>query len=415
MRITTAVAVGLLGGGAASVGAQQPRCAPGNAGLTVPDGFCALIVADSLGRARHLAVAPNGDVVVAVQSRDQGGGVWLLRDTNGDGVADRRERLVNDPLAADVQLLTAGSQSWLYYSTYREVIRQAWTPGQLAVSGPPDTVARDLGGARQHGIKTFVLGPPRRLIVNLGAPSNSCQRDDRQARSPGLDPCPLLDTAGGLWVFDAERPHQTRAQGHRLATGMRNTVALAIRPADGQVYAGIHGRDLLGGNWGLSDSANAEKPAEVFVRVTEGADFGWPYCYFDPGLGRYVMAPEYGGDGQAVGRCADKAPPLLAFPAHWAPDGLTFHSGIGVPDRYRGGAFLAFHGSWNRAPLPQDGFRIVFVPFAGAQPGRWEVFADGFQALGSRPVDVAEGPDGSLYVSDDTGGRVYRIVPRAAR
>jgi glucose/arabinose dehydrogenase len=414
MRTTAAVAVALLFGTAVPLGAQQPRCAPDNAGLTLPDGFCALIVADSLGRARHLAVAPNGDVFVAVPSREQGGGVWALRDTNGDGVADRRVRVVDNPLAADVQLRTAGPRSWLYYSTFREVIRHAWTPGELAVSGPPDTVARDLPGARQHGIKTFVFDG-NRLLVNHGAPANSCQRDDRQAQSPGLDPCPLLDSTGGIWIFDADRSGQTRAQARRLATGMRNTVALAVRSADGQLYAAIHGRDLLGANWGFSDSANAEKPAEVFVHVAPGADFGWPYCYYDRALDHYVLAPEYGGDGQAVGRCTDKARPLIAFPAHWAPDGLTFHSGSGVPDRYRGGAFLAFHGSWNRAPLPQDGFRIVFLPFAGAQPGRWEAFADGFQARGSRPVDVAEGPDGSLYVSDDAGGRVYRIVPRAAR
>jgi glucose/arabinose dehydrogenase len=401
--------------GAAPVAAQQPQCPPDNAGLTLPDGFCALVVTQDLGRARHLTVAPNGDVFVAVQARDRSGGVWALRDTDGDGVADRREQLVVDPRAADVQLRTAGSRSWLYYSTYHEVIRLAWTPGQLEVGGPPDTVARDLAGSNQHGMKTFVLAAPNRLIVNHGAPSNSCQRDDRQSRSPGLDPCPLLDSTGGLWVFDADRSGQTRAQARRLATGMRNTVALAMRSADGQLYAAIHGRDMLGANWGYPDSANAELPAEVLVRVAEGADFGWPYCYYDRGLDRYVLAPEYGGDGRAPGRCGAVARPLVAFPGHWAPDGLLFHSGTGIAARYRDGAFLVFHGSWNRAPLPQEGFKIVFVPFTGERPGRWEVFADGFQARGSRPVDAAEGPDGSLYVSDDAGGRVYRILYRGAR
>jgi glucose/arabinose dehydrogenase len=297
----------------------------------------------------------------------------------------------------------------------REVIRHPWVPGQLAVSGPADTVVRDLPGARQHGIKTFALAPPNRLFVNHGAPSNSCQRDDRQSRSPGLDPCPLLDTTGGIWVFDADRSGQTRTQGRRFATGMRNTVALAVRTADNQVYAAIHGRDMLGGSWGFSDSANAELPAEVFVRVTEGADFGWPYCYYDGALGRYVMAPEYGGDGRDQGRCGNVARPLVAFPGHWAPNGLLFPSGAGVADRYRNGALLVFHGSWNRAPLPQQGFKIVFVPFTGAQAGQWEVFAEGFQTVGSRPVDVAEGPDGSLYVSDDARGRVYRILHGGAR
>jgi glucose/arabinose dehydrogenase len=195
---------------------------------------------------------------------------------------------------------------------------------------------------------------------------------------------------------------------------MRNTVALAVRPSDNQLYAAIHGRDMLGANWGYPDSANAALPAEVFVRVTQGADFGWPYCYFDGSLNRYVMGPEYGGDGRELGRCGNVARPLVAFPGHWAPNGLLFHSGTGVPARYRDGAFVVFHGSWNRAPLPQEGFKVVFVPFNGAEPGQWEVFADGFQPR-SRPVDVAEGPDGSLYISDDTGGRIFRILPRASR
>lgn len=412
---TGAAALALALAAAAPLKAQQPRCAVDNAGLTLPDGFCALVVADSLGRARHLAVAANGDVFVAVQGRDQGGGVWVLRDTSGDGVADVRRLMVDNPQAADVQLRTAGSGSWLYYSTYHEVIRHAWNPGELAVDGAPDTVVKNLPGTRQHGIKTFVLGRNNRLIVNHGAPSNSCQQDDRQARSPGMDPCPLLDTTGGIWVFDADRSGQTQSQGRRYATGMRNTVALAIRPGDGALYAAIHGRDMLGGNWGFNDSANAETPAEVFVRVNEGADFGWPYCYYDLALDRYVLAPEYGGDGRTEGRCARPTSPLIAFPAHWAPNGLTFHSGTGVPGRFGGGAFLAFHGSWNRAPLPQQGFKVVFVPFVGDRPGRWEVFADGFPTVEARPVDVVEGPDGSLYVSDDRGGRVYRILHRGAR
>jgi glucose/arabinose dehydrogenase len=402
---------------ASPAGAQQLRCAADNAGLTLPDGFCAVVVAEGLGRARHIAVAANGDVFVAVQAppREEGGGVFGLRDTDGDGVADRRERLVEDPQAADVQLVTLGSASWLYYSTYHEIIRHRWSPGELAVSGPPDTVARDLAGARQHGIKTFVVGPDHRLYVNHGAPSNSCQQQDRTARSPGMDPCPLLDSTGGIWVFDANRSGQTPPDAKRFATGMRNTVALAFRQADRTLYAGIHGRDMLGGNWGYPDSANAEKPAEVFVRVTEGADFGWPYCYYDPEFDRYVLAPEYGGDRRTEGRCSSVVRPVVAFPAHWAPNGLTFHSGTSVPEKYRGGAFLAFHGSWNRAPLPQQGFKVVFVPFAGDRAGRWEVFADGFQRAEARPVDVAEGPDGSLYVSDDRGGRVYRIAYRGSR
>ncbi len=130
-----------------------------------------------------------------------------------------------------------------------------------------------------------------------------------------------------------------------------------------------------------------------------------------------MLAPEYGGDGRKAGRCAEKIEPIVAFPAHWGPNGLLFYSGAQFPERYRGGAFIAFHGSWNRAPLPQGGYNVVFVPFAGDRPaGVWEIFADGFagpdvspRGAEHRPVGLAQGPDGSLYVSDDRGGRIYRI------
>jgi len=401
----------MLALGVAPLTAQTPTCAPSNADLTVPEGFCVVVVADALGSARHLTVLDNGDVLVAVSGRDSGG-VVLLRDADGDGAADVRRIVARDNQASDVQLHTVRGTPWVYYSTYHEVIRFRWDPEAGRTIGAPDTVVRDLAGARQHGRKTFVIGDDGRLFVNHGAPSNSCQADDRQPGSMGMDPCPLLDSTGGIWVYDADRSGQVGSDGRRFATGMRNTVALAVRPGPGtgDLYAVIHGRDQLGQLWGYSDSANAEKPAEEFVKVTRGADVGWPYCYYDPALERKVLAPEYGGDGQTVGRCADKTSPLIAFPAHWAPDGLTFYTGQQFPAAYRGGAFIAFHGSWNRAPLPQQGFNVVFVPFEGERPGTWTVFADGFRDAESRPVDVAVGPDGSLYVSDDRGGRVYRIL-----
>lgn len=404
----------LLLGLASRLEAQQPTCAPDNAGLTVPAGFCALVVADGLGRARHLTVAANGDILVAVPGRDSGG-VVLLRDTDGDGRADLRRWVVGDRDAADVQIRKASGGSWIYYSTHQDIVRVHWSPGATTVQGPPDTVVRGLVYQRQHGIKTFVIAPDGRLFVNVGAPSNSCQQQDRQPGSAGFDPCPLLDSAGGIWLFQADGAGQTATLRRRYATGMRNTVALTVRPADGALYAVVHGRDQLGALWGYSDSASAEKPAEEFVKVTQGTDVGWPYCYFDPELRQKVLSPEYGGDGKTVGRCADKASPLVGFPAHWAPDGIVFYTGNQFPSAYHGGAFIAFHGSWNRAPLPQQGYNVVFVPFDGDRPGTWRVFADGFRSVRSRPVDVAQGPDGSLFVSDDAGGRVYRILYRSAR
>src|SRR5207245_7444751 len=132
------------------------------------------------------------------------------------------------------------------------------------------------------------------------------------------------------------------------------------------------------------------------------------------------LAPEYGGDGKQAGRCAQKKEPAVAFPGHWAPDGLTLYDGTQFPARYRGGAFIAFHGSWNRAPLPQAGYKVVFVPFKDGTPigaTTYETFADGFWNADPagpkhRPVGVAGGPDGTLYQTDAGEGRGWRTTDR---
>ncbi len=400
-----------------AAGQGTPACAADNAGLTVPAGFCVVLVADDAARARHLTVAPNGDVIVAIgRGQDADGGILVLRDTNGDGVADHRQRF---GAGAGSQVVLHGQS--LYYSTNDAILRYRWPSGALTPSGPADTIVKGLPGDRSHARKTFAIGSGNALYVNIGSPSNSCQQVDRTTNSPGKDPCDELETRGGIWRFDAMRTDQLPGDGVRFATGMRNSVAVAIRPQDGELYAAIHGRDQLFQNWsalGFDEVAGAEKPAEEFVRVRQGDDYGWPYCYYDPERKRKVLAPEYGGDGQKQDRCAQKKDPLIGFPAHWAPNGLLFYSGTQFPERYRGGAFIAFHGSWNRAPLPQGGYNVVFAPFRGNEPtGQWEVFADGFAGPNKdpggalhRPVGLAEGPDGSVYVSDGKGGRIYRIV-----
>ena len=163
---------------------------------------------------------------------------------------------------------------------------------------------------------------------------------------------------------------------------------------------------------------NAELPAEELQEIEQGADYGWPYCYFDPLLNRRVEAPEYGGDGRAVANCAGYARPVATFPAHYAPLDLLFYSGTQFPAEYRNGAFVAFHGSWNRSPLPQAGYNVMFQPLnENVSTGTAHVFADGFAGTPQpspgnaqhRPVGLAEGPDGSLYVSDDSGGRIWKI------
>ena len=405
----------LSGGPPVRPTAPLPACDPGNAGLTLPEGFCAVVVADQVGAARHLVVAPNGDVFVALAGgRSGSGGVLALRDTSGDGRADVRQTFGSEGGTG-----IALGKGVLYASTSSTVYRYAMRAGSLTPLGAPDVMVKDLptGG---HSAKNLALSPDgRTLFVNFGSATNSCQVADRKAGSPGEDPCPELAYRAGVWRFDATKLDQNRLSGTRFATGIRNAVGLAFAPS-GELYATQHGRDQLGDNWSkfFTVEQNAEKPSEEFFRLSPDADFGWPYCYHDAELGHLVLAPEYGGDGKQVGRCKDKQEPLVAFPGHWAPDGLTFYAGTQFPEHYRGGAFIAFHGSWNRAPLPQAGYRIAFVPFKNGKPvGGYETFADGFwkedpAGPKHRPVGVAVGPDGSLYITDDAGGTIWRVMYR---
>ncbi|HWC72991.1 MAG TPA: PQQ-dependent sugar dehydrogenase [Gemmatimonadales bacterium] len=413
-RVVVIALVALLVGSTPQV--SKPVCAPDNAGLTLQPGFCALLVAESIGPSRHLVVLENGDVLVAVGGAR--GGIRVLRDTTGDGKADVVRSF---GVGGGTGIAFAGE--YLYFATNNAVVRWHWQIGALEPSGGPDTVVSGLTDQRQHAAKSIVVGSDGQLYVNIGAPSNSCQVKDRNPESPGQDPCPILDIAGGIWRFDPRRGGQTQSDGQRFATGLRNAVALAVDPGTGSVFAAQHGRDQLSANWPklYSDSQSAELPAEVVFRLEAGGDYGWPYCYYDWRRRQTVLMPEYGGDGKKVGRCETVPRPVAAFPGHWAPDGMTFYNSRTFPLKYRGGVFIAFHGSWNRAPLPQAGYKVMFVPIAhGVATGPSEVFADGFagpvvtpNGARYRPTGVAVGPDGSLYVASDQGeGAVFRIVSR---
>ena len=399
---------------------SKPACAPDNVGLTLPQGFCALLVAESIGRARHLVVLENGDVMVAAAGED--GGVRLLRDTTGDGKADIVRSF---GVGGGTGIAFAGE--YLYFGTNDAIVRWHWQVGALAPPGgagagaAPDTVVKGLTNRRSHAAKSIAIGSDGQLYVNIGAPSNSCQAQERTLESPGQDPCPLLDIAGGIWRFDPRRGGQTQSDGQRFATGLRNALALAVDPGTGSLFAAQHGRDQLSEHWPkLYDSTqSAELPGEVVFRLQAGGDYGWPYCYYDWRRRQNVLQPEYGGDGKTVGRCESAPRPVVAFPGHWAPNGMAFYNGRRFPQKYRGGLFIAFHGSWNRAPLPQAGYKVMFVPMArGAATGPSEVFADGFagpdvtpRGARYRPTGLAVGPDGSLFVTSDQGaGAVFRIV-----
>ena len=409
------LALGVLGSGA---GAQTGRvgCATDNVGLTLPAGFCAQIVADSVGQARHLAIAPNGDILVALRDTGARGGVVVLRDTNGDGVADQKGKF--GPRGGTG---LAFFDDHIYFATDTSVVRWPWKANELTPSGAMQTIVTELPVQRSHAAKTIAIANDGSLYVNIGAPSNSCQEQDRQRGSKGQNPCPLLERTGGIWRFDARKPMQKQPDGTRWVTGLRNMVAIGMGP-DGLTLWGVqHGRDLLYDNWGAThpiytEAKSAENPGEELYRLDRGVDFGWPYCYWDVDAKKKVLSPEYGGDGTAQGRCANVGQPMIAFPGHWAPESIVFYNATQFPAAYRGGAFVAFHGSWNRgnSPTLQRGFNVSFVPFSGGRPvGSYTVFADGFRGAPNeqrhRPMGLAITRDGSLIVGDDMRGRIYRI------
>jgi glucose/arabinose dehydrogenase len=411
-------------------------CDADNGGITLPPGFCAVVVADLVldGRpalARHMAVTPDGDVFVAINSprnNQPSFGIIGLRDNDGDGRADERSMFSPGLGGSGI----AWGRGLLYFGANDRVLRVPLPSGRLTPTGAPEIVVSGLPNTGDHISKTVVLADHGRLFVNIGSASNACQVANREAQSPGVFPCPELPIRAGVWLFNARGTNQSQADGSRYATGLRNMVALAINPSNSELYGVQHGRDMLFENWPqfFTVEEDAVLPSEEFVQIRRGSDNGWPYCYHDAVFRHQkVLAPEYGGDGKKVRsnriNCARFNRPLVTFGAHWAPNGLHFYSGRQFPAKYRGGAFVAFHGGFDRAPLPNEGFQVQFVPFGrGGRPsGRAQTFADGFAGPGQplpanarhRPVGVTEGPDGSLYISDDRGGRIWRVLFVAGR
>ncbi len=416
LALVGAVALGT----AASRNIPVVPCDADNANLTLPAGFCATVFGANLGAPRHMAVASNGDLLVVVNpSRTSaetgggggapGGGIYLLRDANGDGKADVIKRIGNGN-GSGIQL----ANGYLYVSFGRAIVRYKYAAGDT-VLGAPDTIVTDLLN-RGHVAYNFIVDGAT-LYMNVGSQTNSCQVNDRQKGSMGADPCVELETRAGVWMFDANKLNQKQVEGTRFATGMRNSVSLTINPKDRTLWATMHGRDNLADNWGFSNEYSAENPAEQVNHILKGDNFGWPYCYFSTEVNALVTAPEYGGDGKKTDRCVRAKKPEYVFPGHWAPNDMMFYTGKQFPASYTDGAFVAFHGSWNRAPLPQQGFRVVFLPMKGGKSGPHQDFATDFSNAGGpgkdgklhRPTGLAQGADGSLYIADDVGGVIYKV------
>lgn len=411
-----------------STPAQAVECQGDAGGIVVPRGFCATVFADGLGHVRHILATPDGALYANTWTGpyypDQpppGGFVVALKDQTGDGKADIIQRF-----GASFEEGGRGGtgigryKDWIYVEHNDAVVRYALKPGEIAPTGEPETIVSGIPVDGEHPMHPFIIDDAGSLFIAVGSASNSCQEVSRALESPGRTPCKELDTRAGVWRYDANKTDQVFSPNERYATGLRNSEGFDFDAA-GRLFVTMHGRDQLHENWPkLYDAAQgAELPSEEVVELKEGAEYGWPQCYFDPKQGKLVLAPEYGGDGgRKVGVCANRTPPIATYPAHWAPNDLKIYKAAAFPKPYRGGAFIAFHGSWNRAPGPQGGYNVVFQPLADGRPlGPYITFADGFAGASRnpgqavhRPMGLAVGPDGALYVSDDVKGRIWRIT-----
>jgi glucose/arabinose dehydrogenase len=388
-----------------------------NAGLRLPAGFSATLFANNIGSSRHIAITPSGVVFAKLNAPNKDGkSIIRLADANKDGVADQITGWGN---YGGTGIYVRGNK--LYASSDQGIfLYQLNDQDEVVNPNAPKVIVKDLIDRRQHSSKSITLDPQGNIYVNIGAYSNACQEKDRMPGSKGMMPCPILDSAGGIWKFDGQKENQVYGDGKRYATGLRNVIGLDWNNQTNSLFVTQHGRDQLNSFYPqyYSDNQNAELPAETMYEVKEGDDCGWPYVYYDPYQKKKILSPEYGGDGKKEG-APNALNPTVAFPAHMAPMSLLFYKGNQFPEKYQNGAFIAFHGSWNRAPLPQEGYFVAFVPFKNGKPsGDWEIFANGFAGTDivtnprlakARPCGLAEGPDGSLYVCDDNKGAIFKI------
>ena len=404
-----------------------PKGDSDNGGLFLPGGFEAVVVADSVGKARHLAVNKNGDIYIKLRVPVNGKGIVAMRDTDNDGKADQREYFGDYNDVGNYGTAMRIHNGYIYFTTAGEVYRQKLSPGKLVPEGKVELLVTDDYKNDEHGsshiAKPLAFDGQGNMFVPFGSPSDVCGIRDRQPGSMGKDPCPELAEHAGIWKFSESTPNQTlKKDGIRYATGIRSVVAMDWNKQEKCLYVVQHGRDDFVRQFPdyYNPWQSALLPAEEFFRVPEGMNGGWPYYYFDYMQGKKLLNPEYGGDGHKEANAKDYAQPLIGFPGHFAPNDLFFYTGKQFPARYKNGAFIAFHGSTIRSPYPQGGYFVAFVPMKDGKPSAdWEVFADGFPGRDTivntsdaayRPMGIAMGPDGSLYLSESEKGKIWRVM-----
>jgi len=396
-------------------GQNLPVSVADNAGLTLPAGFSASMVANNLGGVRHIAITKEGAIYAKLARAKNGKGILFLKDNNG---SLEQQNGFGDYGGTGMRI----HDGYLYASSNTDVYRYKLNDqGEVENPDQPETIVTGLLDRGEHNSKSITFDNDGNMYVNVGAYSNSCQVQDRTPGSMGRPGCPILDSAGGIWQFKADKMDQHYGDGVHYGIGLRNVVGLDWNQKDNALFVMQHGRDQLHDLFPqyYTDQQSSVLPAECLYEIHKGDNAGWPYIYYDQIQHKQILMPEYGGDGKKM---ADKKylDPVEAFPGHMAPNDLLFYTGNQFPEKYKNGAFIAFHGSWNRSPEPQAGYFVVFLPFKDGKPsGKWEVFANGFAGekvvmspgkAEHRPCGLAQGPDGSLYVSDDVKGAIYKIT-----
>lgn len=344
------------------------------AGLKLPSGFKISKFVDELEKPRMMAVAPNGDVYVT--RRDPHNDVWLLRDTNGDGVADDRKQVLQ---LKDVHGI-AMRDGKLYLAATRDLhVADVKPDGTL---GERKMLFNDLPDAGQHPNRTLAFNKNGELFLSVGSTCNACWEPNRENATM----LRVKTDGSGRAIF---------------ASGLRNTIGFDFHPQTGALWGMDHGIDWLGD----------ETQKEELNLIAEGKKYGWPFVFEDGKRNPGDNPQEYlkvGWDEYAKQTEA----PALTYDAHSAPMAFLFYTGTQFPAEYRESAFVTLHGSWNRGK--PSGYKVVRVKFKDGKPQGFEDFLTGFlvkdnAAQFGRPCGLALAKDGSLLMSDDSGGVIYRI------